>query len=171
MSLSEFDEKCLRLTIEVAEKSYADGSFPVGAVLAMNDVVLSTAGNERERNSSRVAHAENTLIIENAKAILEASKQQKNVKLYTSLEPCIQCLGAAVSNRINEIFFIQTDTIAGACNLKPENVGPWYIDNWPEIHHCPISDDPRKLLAKYCLEKMKSDTTGWYEKCYQSYSE
>lgn len=169
--LSELDKKCLALAIDISRRTYKAGNFPVGAVLVIDDKIIDTAGNERRKQGSRAAHAENSLIIKNGGTILGVHKQNKIIKLYSALEPCIQCLGTSVMNRVSEIFFIQKDPIGGACDLAHNNIGLWYREAWPEIHYCPLSDEPKKLLAEFFREEIKNGNTAkWYKKCYNYYS-
>ena len=165
--LNELDHECLTLVISMAKEAYQSGNFPVGAVLVIDNKIVDTASSSQE---SWVTHAENTLIIKNAKTIQEARKNNKEVKLFSSLEPCIQCLGASVSNRINQIFYIQKDPIGGACDLKTKDLGLWYQENWPEIYNFQISDEPKKLLIEFFRKSMGSDSSEWSKRCYEIYN-
>jgi tRNA(adenine34) deaminase len=164
--LNTFDRKCLELALAMAKKAYRAGNFPVGAVLTIDDEIIDAGGNERAKKKTWGAHAENILIIKNGVSIQKAHRQNKITKIYSTLEPCMQCLGASVSNRIGQIFFVQKDPIGGACDLKHDNIGLWYKKVWPQIYHCPVSDGPRKLMAKFFRRAIKDgNTTGWYKKC------
>ncbi len=169
--LNELDKKCFTLAIDMANKSYEAGDFPVGAVLVIDDKIFDTSGNERNKESW-VTHAENSLLIRNDINIKQAHKENKIIKLYTTLEPCIQCLGASIMNRVDQIFFIQKDGIGGACDIKSNNLGAWYGEIWPKIYHIPFSDKPRQLLVKFFENEINSDKSisEWYKKCYEYYS-
>jgi tRNA(adenine34) deaminase len=168
--LNGLDKKCLELVIDISKKTYKAGNFPVGAVLVIDNKIIDAAGNERRKQRSWAAHAENSLIIKNGEAILRARKQNKIVKLYSALEPCIQCLGASVINRVNQIFFIQKDPIGGACDLGHNNISPWYKEIWPKIYYCPMSDEPKKLLIEFFHNEIRNENaTKWYKKCYNYY--
>lgn len=168
--MNELDKKCFELAIEIAEKTYKGGNFPVGAVLVIDDKIIDSAGNERGQQKSWVAHAENTLIIKNGEIIQKAHKENKVIKIYSTLEPCIQCLGTSVANRISEILYIQKDPIRGACDLKPTEIGLWYEKNWPKIYQHIVNDKPRQLLVEYFQERIKSDSSDWTRKCYDFYN-
>lgn len=165
--LNKLDNECLKIAIDIAKEAYKSGNFPVGAVLVIDNQIIDKTGSNQE---SWVTHAENILIIKNAKSIQEARKSNKEVKIFTSLEPCIQCLGASVSNRINQIFYVQKDPIGGACSLKPDSIGLWYKENWPEIYNFQISDEPKKLLIEFFRKNMEIDSGKWSKKCYDIYS-
>jgi tRNA(adenine34) deaminase len=162
--LNTFDRQCFEKAITIAKETYANGNYPVGAVLAIDDKIVDTAGNEINKQKSFVNHAENTLIIKNGQLLSEAYKQGKTISLYSTLEPCIQCLGASVTNHVNRILFIELDPNGGACNLSHDNIGLWYREVWPEIVHCPFTDEPKELMIKFFYEEIKRGNTEWPQK-------
>lgn len=145
----------------MARRTYEAGNYPVGAVLAIDGEIIAIAGNEINRHKSSVCHAENNLIIQNGQILKEAHKQGKIISLYSTLEPCIQCLGASVTNNINRILFIECDPNGGACNLKHDNIGLWYKEVWPEISHSRISDEPREMMIKFFHEEIERGNVKW----------
>jgi len=165
IKLNSFDKKCFKLALESARKNCKNGYFPVGAVLAIDNKIIATGGNEfnlkKQQNQSYVKHAENLLIIKKGNLLSDAYKKNKTISLYSTLEPCIQCLGASVTNHINKIFFIQKDPNGGACNLKHDNIGLWYKEVWPEIKYCPFTKEPKELLIKYFHEEIKKGNSKY----------
>lgn len=161
--LSQFDKKCFKLSIEMAKKTYKNGNFPVGAVLAIDDKIIDKSGNEIKKQKSYASHAENILILKNAKLLHKTHNQNKIIKLYSTLEPCIQCLGTSVTNRVSQIFFIQKDPHGGACDLKYENIGIWYKKRWPKITYCPFTKEPQEMMVKFFHEEIKNGHTVWPE--------
>lgn len=107
--ITQFDKDCLEKALGVAREVYVAGRFPVGAVLAIDNEIVAMGGNEYSKHvpeqKSYVNHAENLLIIKNGVLLANAYKQGKNISLYSTLEPCIQCLGASVTT-ILIVFFI-----------------------------------------------------------------
>ncbi|MFA7209110.1 MAG: nucleoside deaminase [Parcubacteria group bacterium] len=159
--LSLFDKQCFEAAISIARETYKAGNYPVGAVLAIDEKIVDTAGNEINKQKSFVNHAENSLIIKNSQLLSEAWKHGKAISLYSTLEPCIQCLGASVTNHINRILFIERDPNGGACNLRHDNIGLWYKEVWPEIEHCDFSDEPKQLMIKFFHEEIERGNTEW----------
>jgi len=168
IKLSEFDEQCFRKAIEIAKKVYVAGNYPVGAVLAIGNEIVDSGGNElnfsTNQKNSFVNHAENLLIIKNGNLLNDAYKQNKTVSLYSTLEPCIQCLGASVTNHVSRILFVEKDPNGGACDLKHDNIGLWYREVWPEIKHVPFSDEPKQLMIKFFHEEIEKGNKEWPEK-------
>ncbi len=163
--ISQFDKECLKKAINIAKKTFNNGNYPVGAVLSINEEIIDTAGNEVKGQESLVNHAENTLIIRNGKKLREISDDQdKIITLYTTLEPCLQCLGASVVNCINRILFIEHDPNGGACNLNRDSIGLRYKEFWPKIIHCPISTEPKELMIKFFKEEIIRGNIEWPSK-------
>lgn len=172
MNLTEFDKKCLDKAIEIARQTCEHGlNYPVGAVLAIDDEVVDEAGNEINKNKSYVNHAENALIIRNGARLYEATKTKKQKTIYSTLEPCLQCLGACVANNVDRIIYIQKDPNGGACDIKHDNIGARYKEFWPEIIHAPISEDPKKYMITFFNEEIKKGNVEWPTKMLTYFNE
>ena len=147
--------------------------LPGRAILVIDEEIIATGYNEYTRDNpeqrSYVNHAENLLIIKNGIALSDAYKQGKTISLYSTLEPCIQCLGASVTNHVNRILYIESDPNGGACNIKHDNIGLWYKEFWPEIIHCPVSEEPKKMMIDFFRNEVKRGHTEWPEKMLRLY--
>ena len=166
--LNQFDKECFEKAINIARETYAKGSYPVGAVLAIDNEVIAIGGNEYNRhkpeNRSFVNHAENLLIIKRGNELSDAYRSKNIISLYSTLEPCIQCLGASITNHVSRILFIEPDPNGGACNLKHDNIGIWYKEVWPEIIHYPFTNEPKQLMVKFFHEEIERGNSDWPNK-------
>jgi tRNA(Arg) A34 adenosine deaminase TadA len=61
--VTDFDKKCLQKAINIAKKTFRQGNYPVGAVLAVGDKIIGYVENRINKQKSFVGHAENLLII------------------------------------------------------------------------------------------------------------
>lgn len=110
--------------IILAKKGERLGEVPIGAVIVdENGLIIASATNLREKNTSVICHAE---II----ALHRACKKQKSWRLngctlYVTLEPCFMCAGALVQSRISKVVFGTLDPKGGAlgslCNLAADS--------------------------------------------------
>ena len=96
--------KYMELALKEAEKAEKKGEVPVGALLiSASGIILSRSHNETIKNSDPTAHAE-------INAIREAGRVEKNYRfpgtiLYTTVEPCIMCMGAIIHSRIKTLVY------------------------------------------------------------------
>lgn len=162
-SLTDFDTKCLNIAISVAKDTSERGNYPVGAVLTIDGQIIDQAGNEIQQLKSSVNHAENMLIIRNGNKLYNAWKNKQSISLYSTLEPCVLCLGAAVITRVDKIFYIQKDPHGGACDMKHDDIGTWYRKKWPEINYVPISQEPLEMMVVYFKSEIAKGNTAWPE--------
>lgn len=109
------DTKFMDYALLQAKKAYKNVDIPVGAVIVKDGVVLAKAYNTKNKTSDCTNHAE---II----AIKKASKVLKDYRLigcdiYVTKEPCLMCMGAILSSRINNLFFGAYDKKYGTTQL------------------------------------------------------
>jgi tRNA(adenine34) deaminase len=109
--LMQRDEQFIRLALEEAEKAYASGEVPVGALIVLNGDILAAAHNSSVGLNDPSAHAE-------ILAIRRAGERMKNYRLngttlYVTLEPCIMCAAAIVQARISRVVFGAEDPKGG----------------------------------------------------------
>jgi tRNA(adenine34) deaminase len=101
----------MRRALLAAESAAARGEVPVGAVIAKGEEVLAVAANERETTSDPTAHAELLAIRKAARAL--GGWRLTGCTLYSTLEPCPMCAGAAHAARIGRLVYATPDLKAG----------------------------------------------------------
>jgi len=97
-----------------ARAALAHDDVPIGAlVVRLSDgAVIATAHNERERRGDPTAHAE-VLALQAAARVVGGWRLTGHA-LFSTLEPCPMCAGAAWAARVDLIVFGATDPRAGA---------------------------------------------------------
>ena len=101
----------MKLALDEAEKARAIGEVPIGAVIVLDNTVISSAYNLREREQRSIAHAEILAIDKACKEI--GSWRLENATLYVTLEPCPMCAGAIVLSRIGRVVYGASDPKGG----------------------------------------------------------
>ncbi len=149
------DEKYMRLALDEANNAYKRGDLPIGAVLVVEDKVFS-GSNKCKSLENWLAHAEAKLLHNNAVDIKKAVKQECDIHLYTTLEPCLMCLGTIVLTRIPRIVYACPDPNGGACNLMPGEIKDWYIKRWPLIEQGHFREESYNLLTAYFRENKET---------------
>ena len=108
-------EKYMNIAIQEAKKAIKYGDVPVGAVIVKDDVVIAKSYNKKEKHHNALQHAE-------VLAINKACKRLKSYRLsgctmYVTFEPCLMCVGAILSARIDKVVFGAYHHRFGACSM------------------------------------------------------
>lgn len=112
MSFSEWDQRCMTLALEEAQRAAARGEVPVGAVLTRDEVVLAHGGNAQIELHDATAHAETRVLRE--AGVREGNYRLPGTTLYVTLEPCTMCCGALVHARVGTVIFAAREPRSGA---------------------------------------------------------
>ena len=112
-----------------AEAAEQRGEVPIGAVVVLDGVVLSAAGNRTRELNDPTAHAE-VLAIREACRVL-GSERLPGADLYVTLEPCPMCAAAISFARIKRLYFGALDEKGGAV------VSGARLFHLPTCHHAP----------------------------------
>lgn len=98
------NKKYMKVAVNLAKKALKNNDIPVGAVVVdQKGVIIGRGYNRKEKDQNPFHHAE---VI----AIQRACKKQnswrlENCVIYSTLEPCLMCLGAILQARITWIVF------------------------------------------------------------------
>jgi tRNA(adenine34) deaminase len=101
----------MRRALLAAGSAAEKGEVPVGAVVARGEEVLAVTANQREAANDPTAHAELLAIREAARTL--GGWRLTGCTLYTTLEPCPMCAGAAHAARIDRLVYATPDPKAG----------------------------------------------------------
>ncbi len=92
------DEKFLRQAIANSKKSLAEGNFPAGAIVVLDNEIIASA----------VSSPYPGLFHADSKAVTEAFSSRGSLKgatLYISLESCLMCTGVAYWSGLRRIVY------------------------------------------------------------------
>ena len=103
MRLADIDHAAyMGLALEEAEAALARGDRPIGAVIVLDGAVVARAGNAYSTERSHLAHAELRCLLACAQLIFDRGP---DCVLYTTVEPCVLCLGALVMANVRNVVF------------------------------------------------------------------
>lgn len=155
--MNGFDKHCLDLAIAESRKTFEAGNYPVGAVLAIDDKILGVASDTGKVSKSYINHAEATLFRDHASSLLDNGIPRGKITIYSTLEPCLMCLGTAVMCKADRIIYIQADPHGGACGINRRGLGNRYQHTWPEIIKSTYSDEPKALIIKFLEDQISQN--------------
>jgi len=116
VQLTPHDRSCFDRAIQLALKAEAEGNLPIGAVIALNGEIIAEGRNaiwSPVHNPNR--HAE----IEALRAVPEHFwPQSRKMMLYSTLEPCMMCMGAIYLHRIGRLLYGAADDYGGASCVR-----------------------------------------------------
>jgi tRNA(adenine34) deaminase len=146
MALISKDEFFMNKALELAEISYKNREVPVGAIIVLDDKIIATGYNQKEKTNIVSRHAE-LIAIENACSFLN-SWRLNDTTLYTTLEPCIMCAGAIIHSRINRV-------VIGTRDFKTGAAGSLYdlLENNKLNHRCEVTFDILQNECSFILKK------------------
>ena len=86
------DEHYMNLALKEAQKALEGDEVPVGAIVVVQNRIISKGWNQVELLNDSTAHAE--IIALTAAFNYLGSKYLPDATLYVTLEPCLMCCGA-----------------------------------------------------------------------------
>jgi tRNA(adenine34) deaminase len=109
----EKQQHFMKLALDEAQQAFEKGEVPVGAVVVFEDKIIGRGHNQTESLHDATAHAE--MIALSAAFNHFGDWRLENCWLFSTLEPCAMCAGAAVLSRIKSIVYGAKDPKFGAC--------------------------------------------------------
>jgi tRNA(adenine34) deaminase len=99
----KLEEKINNLILKCMDRSIKNDDVPVGAVVVLNDKIISYGWNDRNKKNNILGHAE-------INAILKAQKRLKtwhldDCELYVNLVPCSMCKSIIYNSHIKRVYY------------------------------------------------------------------
>ena len=145
------DKKFIHEALREGAKALARGDFPVGAVLVINGRVAAKTNNALLSKRTWGDHAETRLLLDRSKTIRQARVKNPKVRieLYTTLEPCLMCLGCAMLHRVDRVIFSCPDPRGGVSHMTRARLPSFYRDNWPSVRGGILKKNAYKMFLRF----------------------
>lgn len=116
----------METAIKQAEKAFAEGEVPVGAVIVKDGRIIASAHNLCETEHDPTAHAEMVAI---RRALADSNMRNlAGCEAYVTLEPCPMCAWALLTCRVSRIIYgageYEYGALGGRYNLAEKSFGP-----------------------------------------------
>ncbi|MDX9720259.1 MAG: nucleoside deaminase [Myxococcota bacterium] len=129
--------------VALALEAEAAGNLPVGALLVLDGERVAEGRNAVLRpHYDPGRHAE----IEAIRALAPALwPRAREMTLYTTLEPCMMCMGAVLLHGIGRVVYGAPDLLGG-CTHSLAHLPPYYAKARVPEFHGPIDDERCRAL-------------------------
>ena len=136
------DEYFMQFALKEARFAYDEDEVPIGAVVVVNNKIISRGHNQVERLNDATAHAE--MIALTAAFNHLGSKYITEAALYVTIEPCLMCCGAMYWSKLGRIVYGAPDEKNGFKHITKSN--------WP-FH--PKTELVKGILEDECAQLIK----------------
>ncbi|AIZ58794.1 tRNA adenosine(34) deaminase TadA [Bacillus safensis] len=141
------DEQFMQEAISEALKAEQIGEVPIGAIIVVDDQIVSRAHNLRESEQRSIAHAELLAIDEACKAT--GSWRLEDAVLYVTLEPCPMCAGAIVLSRVKKVVFGAYDPKGGCAGTLMNLLDDERFNHQSEVIGGVLENECGELLSQF----------------------
>ena len=149
------DEYFMKMALKEAGRAFEEDEVPVGAVVVINNKIISRGYNMVEKLKDPTAHAEIIALTSAFNSI--GSKYLPDATLYVTVEPCLMCAGALHWSKVGKIVW-------GATDVK--NGHHIYTDDRNPFH--PKTQVLTGLLAEEAAALMKAFCGSFVSHCRNS---
>jgi tRNA(adenine34) deaminase len=140
------DEHWMGIALQEAHAAAAAGDVPVGAVLVIDDRIVSRGRNRREVDRDPTAHAEIVALREAASAL---GQWRVEGTLIVTQEPCPMCAGALVNARVARLVFGCPNPKAGAVTSLYQIVSDPRLNHRIEVTAGVLADACAAVLQQF----------------------
>lgn len=141
------DEQFMQEAISEALKAEQIGEVPIGAIIVVDDQIVSRAHNLRETEQRSIAHAELLAIDEACKTT--GSWRLEDAVLYVTLEPCPMCAGAIVLSRVKKVVFGAYDPKGGCAGTLMNLLDDERFNHQSEVIGGVLENECSELLSQF----------------------
>lgn len=144
--------------LKQAWKGFLAEEIPIGAVIVHDGKVIARGYNQVEMLKDATAHAE-MLAVTSASSALE-NWRLTGATLYTTVEPCVMCLGAMLLSRVSSLVWAAPDLRHGALGSWVNLVEKPHPTHAIEVKRGPYGDESAYLLREFFrLRRKGADVT------------
>jgi tRNA(adenine34) deaminase len=149
--MNDIRERFMREALAVARQGLEKGELPIGAIVVVEGHIVASA-HTMERGEGRFLVHADLLALEAADKLKPFPGKRREASLYVNLEPCLMCLGAAMSFFLGEIYYGLESPGDGAVELvqqwgKKHEDFPGY--RVPKIEGGILQEESLELFHEY----------------------
>ena len=141
----------MKEALKQAMKAFMAGEVPVGSIVVLGEKIIGRGFNKPIKTNDPSAHAE-ILALKEAANFLN-NYRLIGAKMYTTLEPCLMCVGALVHARIEEVIFSAYDPKSGALESNGNLLESNFLNHRFSFQGGLLENESSNLLKKFFNDK------------------
>jgi tRNA(adenine34) deaminase len=155
----------MRQALRLAEEALALGEFPIAAIVVLDGEVIGQGTASEQREVRFLGHAE-LVALEQADRLGLSYEQRRRARLFTTLEPCLMCMGAAMSFFLGEITYALESPGDGAVGLvqgwdrREEDMPAYQV---PKVTGGLLREESVRLFQRYVSMQPPGPMRDWAE--------
>jgi tRNA(adenine34) deaminase len=143
--LAELDLDCyMRQALAEAEAAGMAGELPIGAVVVIDDEIVSRGRARHLEFQNQIRHAELNAMLEGGERLW---RDYRRAILFTTIEPCPMCLGAAVMADIPHIIYALHDQVVHSKQTLDAN--PYVRRHIKSYFGGVLADESKEIFSRY----------------------
>jgi tRNA(adenine34) deaminase len=155
----------MRQTLTLAAEALELGEFPIAAIVVLDGRIIARATASEHQEKRFLGHAE-LVALEKADRLGLSLGDRREARLFTNLEPCLMCLGAAMSFFLGELHYALESPGDGAVDLvrawvRKEEDMPGY--QLPRITGGLLREESIRLFEEYVSRRAPGPMRDWAE--------
>ncbi len=151
LNLTEF----MREALAEAERAGQAGEVPIGAIVVIDGEVIARGRARHRSMKSQLRHAELNAMLDGGERLWN---DYGRAILFTTVEPCPLCLGAAVMADIPHVIFALRDKVMHSRDTVETN--PYVRRHIKSYYGGILAEESAAIMAKYDPETLKYIQTG-----------
>jgi tRNA(adenine34) deaminase len=153
----------MREALAVAASGLAAGELPIGAVVVLDNKIIGAAYTREQAEGRLLVHAD-FLALDAADRLKPFPGNRREAALFVTLEPCLMCMGAAMSFCLGSVYYALESPGDGATTLvqqwqRQEQHFPQY--RVPTIIGGVLRSDARAQFQTYCRQHTTGSVAEW----------
>jgi tRNA(adenine34) deaminase len=161
--MRDVHEQFMGRALAVAREGLEKGELPIGAVVVLNGEIIASA-HTMERSEGRFLVHADLLALEAADRLRPFPGKRRDASLYVNLEPCLMCMGAAMSFFLGSIYYGLESPGDGAVAVaqqwqKKHGDFPGY--RVPEVHGGVLRQESIELFKEYVASHPSGAMWEW----------
>jgi tRNA(adenine34) deaminase len=147
-------ERFMREALKEAEAAGREGELPIGAVLVVHGEVVARGRSQRKGRRNQLMHAEMNALLNGGEPLWD---HYEDAVLFTTLEPCPLCLGAAVMADVPHIVFASRDEVVYSRQTLDAN--PYVRRHIRTYHGGVLESEVHEMMARFDPHLLRKSIT------------